>query len=190
MSNQIITGSLASVARQTNRPISEAFLDATHLVLLDTSGSMDSADSRGGQRRIAVARSELSKLQAEFPGKIALVCFSSHAQEMHGGVPPEPMGSTDLAGALTHCQKYDGLGLHVVVVSDGQPDSAERALDVAKGYQSKISCVFVGPETDDAARLFLKRLALMSGGQYATADRVRELATALRPLLLAAGSTR
>lgn len=185
MTTAIVAGSIQSVINQSRQSLAQHFLaNVTHIVLVDVSGSMATEDSRGGRSRIDVAREELAKLQAEFPGKLAVFAFSSHCRFIPGGVPPIPAEGTDLAGALTFTRPCDGMGLRFVVISDGQPDSAERALDVAKRYTSKIDTVFVGDEHDDAAQRFLKRLAGMGGGQSVTTARVQALAETIRPLLL------
>ncbi len=183
MSSAIVDGSIQSVADRQRKSLAESFLDVSTVILCDCSGSMDAADSRSGRRRIDVAREELAKLQVEHPGKLALICFSSHAQVMPGGVPPEPDGSTDLAAALKLARKWDGLGIAFVVLSDGYPDSAEEALAEAKGFTSAISTVHCGPETDKSGQDFLRRLAAAAGGQHAAAARVLNLADAVRPLL-------
>ena len=146
---------------------------------------MDTPDSRGGRRRIDVAREELAKLQAEHPGKLALVCFSSHAQVMPGGVPPEPDGTTNLVDGLVLARKWDGLGITFVVVSDGEPNSEDAALAEAKQFTSRIDTVYVGPPDDRRGANFLRRLAAAAGGQHATAARVMGLVDAMRPMLAA-----
>jgi hypothetical protein len=184
MSPAIVAGSVASAAAVKGVPLAEALLDVESLILLDCSGSMATADSRGSRRRIDSAREELATLQRDLPGKLALVCFAGHAQLMWGGVPPEPMGGTDLAGALAFAKTFDQGGMRFVVVSDGEPDDQAKALATARGFAGPISTVFVGPEGGPGAA-FLRRLATASGGRHATADRVRELADVVKPLLTA-----
>lgn len=188
MSDAIVAGSVAAVARREGRSVAEQFLDVTTVVIVDTSGSMDQNDSRGGRRRIDVAREELAKLQAEFPGKLAIVAFAYDATFVPGGVPPEPYGGTDLAGALRFAKQLDVAGMRFIVISDGEPDNELDAIEVAKQYVSPISTVCVGPEHEPAGRRFLQQLAQVARGEHATADRAMELADAVKPLLLAAGS--
>lgn len=184
MSDSIVHGSIAAVANRERKSIAEQLLGATTIVVVDVSGSMAIEDSRGGRERYSVACEELAKLQAENPGELAVVAFSSVAQFCPGGVPPFLGGGTDLARALQFVKSWDNTGLSFVVVSDGQPDDEQAALREAQTFKSRISCVYVGPETDRSGSLFLRRLAEMSGGQYATADRVKELAETMRPMLL------
>jgi hypothetical protein len=108
VSADIVTGSVAAVANRTGKSIAETFLNVDLVAIIDVSGSMAEHDSRGGRSRHAVACEELAKLQAAEPGKVGIIAFSSHAQFMPGGVPPQPSGGTDLAGALTFSKIADG----------------------------------------------------------------------------------
>ena len=73
-----------------------------------------------------------------------------------------------------------------ILISDGQPDSEEEALKIAKTYQNHIDVIYVGPESSPSGREFLKKLAQASGGQAITADRAKELAASIEKLLLRA----
>lgn len=182
----IVSGSLASLARQNNTSIAESFLNADVIVIVDVSGSMNQSDARNGQRRYDVACQELARLQRELPGKIAVVAFSDHAEFAPGGVPPYSGAGTNLAGALQFVKVADGL-VKFVVISDGIPDDEERALATARQFQSKIHTIYVGPEDDfGGGRRFLEKLAATSGGQFTTSDRAHELADKTRRLLLTA----
>jgi len=183
MSTAIITGSITAVAYKERKSIAEQLLGATTIVIVDTSGSMDIRDSRGKRRRYDVACEELAKLQADNPGKLAVVSFSNSAYFCPGGVPIFLGGDTDLARALQFVRSWDGTGLAFIVVSDGEPNDEQAALREAQTFKSPISTVYVGPETDRSGALFLRRLAEMSGGKHATADRVKELAETVKPML-------
>jgi hypothetical protein len=130
------------------------FADAEFAVLVDVSGSMASADSRGGRRRIEVAREELAKLQAQHPGKLAIIGFSRDARFLPGGVVPEPEANTDLAGALGYALRVSEAGLRTIVITDGCPDSGQDALAQAAHYTAGIDVVFVGHEGDAEALRF------------------------------------
>ena len=189
MTTAIVPGSIAAVAQREGASIAEMFGDAEAIVIADTSGSMGSRDSRDGQSRYDVLKQELAKLQAEMPGKIAVCTFSDRAEWTPGGQPPYLGEGTDLAGALRFAKIADINGRRFIVISDGQPNDAEAALAVAATYQAPISAVYVGP-TDGwqaSGKTFLERLAAASGGKSATADRVMELAEAVRPMLTDGG---
>ena len=187
MSERAVRGSLAQVAQQRGQSLAEVLLGARFVAVVDTSGSMQSPDSRGGRRRIDVAREELAQLQAERPGEIALVCFESAARWVPGGVPPEPAGGTDLAGGLRFARQVDDPETRFVVISDGYPDDQAAALAEAKRFAGALSTVYVGPEGDREARRFLQALAQAGRGRAETAVRVTGLADAVRPLLAASG---
>ena len=187
MPDAIVTGSLTAVARQRGRPLAEQFLDVEHVAIVDVSPSMEERDSRGGRPRIDVAQEELAALQAEFPGRIAVFAFSDACRLVAGGVPSRSGGGTDLANALRTTWPYDGLGVRFVVISDGEPDDPEAALEAARAYRSPISTVYCGPEGGPGRR-FLRRLAESTRGGHATAARAAELALAVRPLLLGSGT--
>lgn len=182
----IVPGSLSAVARRDGVSLAESFVGADAVIIVDTSGSMSTCDSRGGQSRYDVALHELAKLQAHMPGKLAVLAFSSGVMFCPGGQPPLLGGNTDLAGALRFAKVADVPGMRFVVISDGQPDDERKALAVAKTYTNRIDTVFVGPENDwQGGRAFLEKLAKASGGQHIAADRVHELADKTERLLTA-----
>jgi len=181
----IVPGSIADLAGRNGTGIAESILNAEVVILVDVSGSMNTRDARGSQRRYDVACQELARLQQQMPGKIVIVAFSDHAEFVPGGVPPLIGGNTNLAGALEYVQYLDRL-MRFIVISDGQPDNEERALVVARRFASTIDVVYVGPE-DDAfgGRKFLERLATDARGKFIIADRAHELADKVGRLLLA-----
>lgn len=180
----IVPGSIADLAQQNNISIAESFMSADLIVIVDVSGSMNTSDARGRQRRYEVACQELNRLQREQPGKIAVVAFSDRAEFAPAGIPPYIGAGTNLAGALRFVQVADGL-VKFVVISDGQSDNDEEALAVARQFKSKIHTIYVGPEDDLAGgRRFLEKLAAVSGGQFTTSDRAHELAAKVERLLL------
>lgn len=183
MTGAIVTGSLAAVARGKGQGVARAFADATHAVLVDCSGSMDSHDSRGGRRRIDVAREELAKLQQQHPGKLAILGFSGGVRFLPGGVVPEPESNTNLAGALAYARRLDGTGMTLVVITDGLPDVADEALAEAQRFTCRIDVVFVGSEGDASAERFCRLLARAGGGASAQAHRLLGLSDAVTPLL-------
>ena len=181
MTTSIVPGSLGSIAKGAGQSLAEAFLGADAIVVCDVSGSMVTTDARGGRRRYDVACEELSKLQVQMPGKIAVVAFSDAPQFAPGGVPPFTSGGTDLARALAFVKPADGC-VRVVVVSDGQPNDPEAAMREARKFKSPIDVIYVGPEGGSGA-VFLADLARASGGTYVTADRAHELANAVQKML-------
>ena len=194
----IIPGSLSAIAQNSGGSIAEAFIGADNVIIVDTSASMEAVDNpdweaidrnpfaTGGKTRYDRAIDELAKLQASLPGKIAVISFSSSAVFCPSGTPTFLHGGTDLAEALRFAWIADGCDLHFIVISDGCPDDAAAALREAKRYESRIDCVYIGPE-DGQGRSFLRRLAAASGGQYSTSAGAQDLANSVTKLLTAAG---
>lgn len=185
MNTSIIQGSLSAIAAQNNKSIAETFINADVIIIVDTSGSMKITDSRGGRSRYTVACEELQKLQASLPGKLAVLSFSDDVMFCPSGIPYDYSNMTDLAKALKFARVADVAGIRFIVISDGEPDSEDEALKVAKTFNARIDTIYVGPENGEG-REFLKRLAAASGGQGVTAAQVKELAATVEKLLLTA----
>lgn len=185
MTTAIIQGSLGAVAQQNKTSIAESFVNASAIIIVDTSGSMHATDSRGGKSRYDVACAELKHLQESLPGKLALLSFSDDVQFCPAGIPFDFGGGTDLAKALKFAKVADlASGMRFIVISDGEPNDESEALKVAKTYRNRIDTIFVGPE-GGSGQTFLNQLAKASGGQGVTADRVAELADKTVKLLAA-----
>lgn len=180
----IITGSLSALARQNNKSIAETFVNCDVIVIVDVSGSMAANDSRGERSRYDVACEELAKLQANLPGKVGVIAFSSTVMFVPGGQPPFLGGGTNLAGALRFTRVADVPGMRFFLISDGEPNNEEEALKAATQYKNKIDVIYVGPERNPRGRDFLTKLANTTGGKTVTADCVRELAATVERLLL------
>lgn len=183
---QIVPGSMGALAQQTGKSIAETFVNATCIIVVDTSGSMDQHDSRGGKTRYQVACEELAALQQNMPGKIAVISFSDEVMFCPAGVPQLLGGGTDMTKALYFVKVADVPGMQFILISDGSPDRPEQVLEVARTFKNKINVIYVGPENSPTGRDFLNRLAALTGGQAVTADRARELQSAVSTLLLGA----
>lgn len=179
----LVPGSLSQVAKHTNQTLAESFLSAEAVILVDVSGSMATKDSRGGRSRFDQASDELAKLQANLPGKLAVVAFSDDAVFCPAGVPIYQGGGTYLAKALRFVQPADGT-VRFIVVSDGWPSDEEETLRVAATFTSEISCIYCGAVDDSQGPSFLRRLAKAHRGRFVVADRAQELASKVGTLLL------
>jgi hypothetical protein len=182
-SHQIIPGSINAIAQQSGKSIAETFVSADLIVIVDTSGSMGAKDSTGGQSRYEVACRELANLQASLPGKIAVLSFSDDVQFCPSGVPVFLMGGTKLEKALSFAKIADIGKMRFILISDGQPDDEQAAIQISRTYKNKIDVIYVGPETDRSAREFMNRLAASTGGQTVTADKAKELSSKITYLL-------
>lgn len=184
MKNQIIVGSQQDIANRQNISLAESFLSAEMVVVLDNSGSMEYRDTPQGKSRVDVAANHLTHLQGKYPGKVALICFGSNVEYSPAGIILPVGGRTDLALALEFTKVADDCGLKIVVISDGEPNDENKALQVAKQYKSKIDVIYCGSETDNSGRLFLERLARATGGQFFTSDNPGELLEQTEILML------
>jgi len=129
------------------------------VLVLDCSGSMQEQGDSPGERRIDSLRGVISNLHQQGIVFRQLVFNSSC---MWSDIVPEPSGGTNLANALEFCEKIQAK--HVIVVSDGQPDSRDAALAVAKRLNCQIDVFYVGPKGDASAQEFMKQLASLTGG--------------------------
>ena len=181
--SNLVGGSIADLAKQSNQSLAETFVGCDVIILVDTSGSMDAPDSRSGLTRYTVALQELVQLQQALPGKIAIINFSSTVEFVPSGLPSFLGGGTDLTAALEFARVADVSGMRFIVISDGQPNDEKMALRAAKRYTNRIDTIFVGPEHDKYSKLFLAQLGAASGGQTITADRAKELSSSVQFLL-------
>ncbi len=182
MTTTIVPGSLADVAQNAHLSLSAGFMAAEVIILVDTSGSMMSNDSRGGKSRYDVAVEELRKIQKSNPGRLAIIAFSDRMEFCPAGIPTFFMAETLLDKALRFGQPADGT-VKFVVISDGLPDHPSECLQIAGTFESEISCVFVGPETDKTGRRFLDELARAGNGKSVLAALASDLAGVITPLL-------
>lgn len=184
--NQIIKGSISDIAQRKNQSPAESLLGCSLLVLLDVSWSMENDDARGGRTRHEVAEEELIRLQNTNEGKIALVCFSSTTQVCFDGRPVKANGGTDLAHGLSSIKMVDGTGIKILVISDGEPDNEQKALNVAKTFSSPINTLYIGPERERGGRAFLDKLSAQSGGKSMKSEEIGSLESGVK-LMLTAG---
>ena len=164
----LITGSLGAIAQRDGMTLAESFLSADAILVVDMSGSRGANDAPGGISRYEAAEQELKRLQEENPGRIAVIAFSDTAEFCPTGIPRRMGAGTNLSGALRFVKAADGTGVRFIVISDGQPDDADKALGIARSFQSKIDCVYIGPQEPGYldGRGFLQKLAAASGGTY------------------------
>jgi hypothetical protein len=185
----VAEGSIKDVAQRENISIEQAFMNAEYIALVDVSGSMTATDSRGGQSRHDVAEEELKKLQAKYPGKLALVCFSSETKFVPSGIPDRMNGGTNLLRGLETIQAVDGAVKLFFVICDGQPDwgQEDECMALARHFTTPVNSIFVGPETDSDAMSFMRRLAEAGNGQNVNASEIGKLAEPFEIILLEAG---
>lgn len=184
MNTAIIQGSLSALARQEGKSLAETFVNADLVVIVDTSGSMNTHDSRNGKSRYEVACEELAALQANHPGKIAVLSFADEVVFCPSGIPINLGGGTDMVKVLQFAKIADVPGMQFILISDGEPNDEQQTLAVARTYRNKISTIYVGSEEHPTGRDFLQRLAAATGGQNITADRAKQLQSSIEKLYL------
>ena len=133
------------------------------IILADISASMGSY-ANGDRRKIDILREAIAAVTQNSPAR--LFVFSKSVRAVHA--IPEPENNTALAPALLHVQQFDpGVTL---VISDGQPDNAKDALDVARTFRGAIDVLYIGPESDAKAIAFMRQLAAAAGGEVRVHD--------------------
>lgn len=146
---------------------------AERCLLLDVSSSMGQQDDSSGKSRMDYLKEIVANFQAE-----QKFCFHSSCTKEE---PSYPQGSTNLALAFD-CVKAAGIK-HVILVTDGEPDNAELAEEAAEGL--KVDCFYVGPDNNDRAKDFLRKLSEGHSGQYGNVSisQVAELTAGIAGLL-------
>lgn len=179
----IVKGSLTDIQQQSGKSLAETFLSAEIVVIVDTSASMGQHDAPGGISRYQAACDQLSTIQGQNPGKVAVISFSSWPAFCPNGTPDNLNGSTDMVEALKFVKPVDGTGTKIVLVSDGEPDSAEGTLNIAKTFQTAIDVIYIGREGGYGYQ-FLQQLAKLTGGKSFKSEAPGLLANGIETLLL------
>ncbi len=169
----------------------------TMCLLLDISGSMteaaDADTAYQGKSRVVIPASpgqqridKLNELIVNFQN-IRRFSFSHGCSELG---PSETHvycdgGGTNMANAFLTL-KRKGIK-HAIMVTDGEPDSEQLAIQAAQGL--KIDCFYVGP---DPAPPFLEILSQQTGGSYGKASllRIKELTAAVKERLMLSAPTK
>ena len=162
--NAIVAGSVAAISKREDVSLAESFLSVDVLIIVDTSGSMHRRDAPGNRSRYEAACDELETLQENQPGKIGVIAFSDIVQFCPGGIPMDFGGTTNMAGALRFVKVADGLGIKLILISDGQPDDRTETLKIARTFTTKVDTIYIGSESDGSGRRFLEELAAATGG--------------------------
>lgn len=180
----LVKGSIENIAKNNNTSIAETFMNIDAIILIDVSISMADKDTDSNQSRYDVALDELSKLQNNLPGKVAVISFSSFPSFCPNGIPNFDRGMTDMAKALKHIKIADGCGIKFILISDGEPNSKGDTLSIAKTFETKIDTIFIGKETS-SGRDFLQKLSDLTGGISVTqeTEKLHFLETNLQLLL-------
>lgn len=165
MNYAITKGSIADIMQREDVSLAESFMSCDCVVLFDVSGSMSHKDG-SGRTRFDRGIDQLKEIQADFPGRFAIIQFADRVDFMPGGVPAMGVSGycTDLTAALRYASAADSVpDMRFIVISDGEPDNELTAMAAARQYRNKIDTIYIG-EDDGAGRTFLAKLAKASGG--------------------------
>ena len=180
----VIKGSIQDVADTRNISISQATMNATRLIALDVSGSMEEPINGTGKRKIDAAYDALVELQTEeTPGNSLVYGFSSDVQFAATGFPVFDYGATAMYKMLEKMYEYDDTGMSFVLISDGQPTDASplKILSLAMEFVTPIQTVFIGTEEDIEGVRLMRRISETTGGKHIKSD-VKQLKQSIKLL--------
>jgi hypothetical protein len=145
------------------------------LLLLDISGSM-SETIENGIRKIDILRQALNR--PLHPGEQAIAFNSAWYPLLSLQAIPEPSGSTALHYAIQEVATTYKPAT-TLVVCDGRPDSPEQALEAIRKLSGVINTLYIGPDNDQAAIDFMRKLARAGCGRAHCCDLRRNAAPQL-----------
>lgn len=130
------------------------------VVIADLSSSMSCQAFDGKSRHEC-----LQEAMTPFKGRVQVLAFNSSVWEVDADALPPPSGSTNLAEALDVARSIEPV--HVLVISDGEPNSASQALASAENLAKDctIDTMYIGPDRG-AAVAFMKELAAIGRGRF------------------------
>jgi len=133
---------------------------AAVVILCDTSSSM-------AGEPIRQLREKLGRIWQSLHGA-RLFAFESIVTEIDSPEQlPQPQGSTALHLALERAAEL--YPAEVVVISDGVPDDADKALAIASKLPGVVTAIFTGDEVHNRQAVeFMTRLARENGGRVIT----------------------
>lgn len=174
LNKTLAKGSLADLAKAARRS----------MLLADCSGSMGST-IRSGQRKIDALRTIVSDLRETHP--VPTLAFGTDDRgELRiideGMMLPEPAGGTPMHRAIRF--GHSNGATHLVIVTDGMPDSEAEAFQAAREFGHPIDCFYIGDGNDRGA-IFARELAARTGGTANLADlmKPKELRAGIAGLL-------
>jgi Mg-chelatase subunit ChlD len=143
------------------------------LMLVDCSGSMSDL-TKTGERKIDALRKVVTELRTTHP--VPMAAFGSRGRHVElVETIPEPSGMTPLDDAINFGREQGAN--HLLVITDGQPDSESRALDAAIAFGGVIDVFYIGDGHDSGSR-FSAELAKRTGGSVNLTDLVEQKALA------------
>jgi hypothetical protein len=136
------------------------------LLLVDCSGSMTYATATG-ERRIDALRKVVDEIRKTHNVPVASFGHKGNNVALVNDSIPEPGGSTPIDRAIAFGQAQEAT--HLMIVTDGEPNSEAAAFDAARAFGGRIDCFFVGDPNTRGAQ-FCAELAKLTGGSADVAD--------------------
>lgn len=163
--NQNLATQSTSLAKSAfARELAKREVQGGTFIACDGSGSMNESTENPGERRVDALRSIVYGLRQQH-AQFRMYIFESSVYETD--MIPEPTGSTNMAEAFDYAAK-NGCK-HLVLISDGCPDSPDFALRAAQNLVEsgckRIDVFYVGPKGAFAqgAVNFMEKLAKLTG---------------------------
>jgi len=150
------------------------------LLLVDCSGSMGSVLATG-ERAIDALRQVVADVRLTVAVPAAAFGLRD-GQTRYVDEIPDPCGGTPLHQAIEFGRLEQKS--HLVVISDGMPDSPSEAMVQAKLFKGKIDAIYVGDDGGPGAA-FMAELAKSTGGSGTVKDLTdqKQLTTHIKGLL-------
>lgn len=164
MTEQIVRQQTGLAKSAFARELAKRDLQGGTFIACDCSGSMTEATENPGERRIDALRGVVYGLRQQHAA-FRTIIFESSCYE--ADMIPEPTGGTNMTQMFDYAREQGAK--HLIVISDGQPDSQEHALTAAQSLVNagckRIDVFYVGPKGGYAqgAVDFMNKLAKLTG---------------------------
>jgi hypothetical protein len=131
------------------------------MVIADFSGSMAYPAFEGKSRHQC-----LQEALTPYKGRVQVLAFSTNVWEVDADNLPQPDQYTAMHKALDTAIMLEPV--HVLLISDGVPDSVPAALDSARRLAERciIDTLYIGPENEVAAIETMKDIARIGRGRF------------------------
>jgi hypothetical protein len=134
------------------------------LLLVDCSSSMGDWIAAQNESKMTALRKVVDTLLSTHPVPIVAFPPATLVERI-----PEPRGMTPLDSAIDFARIQEAN--HIVLVTDGIPDSAQAAFDAAELFGGPIDVFYIG-NGSDAGATFCAELARRTGGKSGVTDLV------------------
>jgi hypothetical protein len=157
------------------------------VALVDVSSSMNEGIGALGLSKYQHLQAALKDVFESHP-RIKIIAFGWKARMVDNPtqLPAPDDGDTDLAAGLALAARLKPR--KTIVISDGLPTNADRALKVAEKMTGSIDTIYCGQESHDEPIAFLRQLARETGGTEIVWDGYKaSIGSTIRAMLEAPG---